>query len=644
MTQSLQTELFSEAELWALPQYDVPEYRPPTVFPRISQAKRIRIDLETQGLDPLRGGYIVGVAIGADNFREYYPIAHKGGPNCEKESVIRWLQDELTNYEGELVGANSNLYDGFYLRKAKVTPARAKWRDVQWAEALLDEYADNYRLNTLAGKYLNRGKLTAGLEDKYGHLVMEHFSEVQPAHAAPYALQDIDLLDVYDKQVPELEKEGLFDLFDLECRLTPMLHYMRDLGVDVDLRRAEQLEKRLRNQYAEACRELDRLAGVSVDPYSSKSLAKAFDTIGISYPLTAKGNPSFKNDWLKRLKHPFADTLNQAREFEKIRGTFVEGYILNGHINGTIHAELHPLRRADEDGVRGTVSGRFSSSNPNLQNIPVRTELGKLIRELFVPQILMRWHSDDYSQMEYRLLVHYAVKSKCDGATVAQQAYVENPDTDFHQMVSDLTGVDRKPAKNLNFGLCYGMGVRKLAASLGLANPDGSPKQEALDIMEKYHAKAPFIKAMYNKASDRAAKQGFVKTILNRRCRFPLYEPMHKNPQEFVEPLPYDEAVKAYGENVKRAGTHKALNRILQGSNADVTKKAMVDIWEGGLLKDGNITVSLTVHDELDGSVDPGERGDKALGQLKELMTEAIPLNVPVLVSAGTGENWGEAH
>ena len=637
--------LIPESERWFLPKLSVEDYKPPTRFPSLQRAKRLSLDLETQGLDPLRGGYIVGVSLKTDDgFDEYYPIRHKGGPNCDAPNVVRWLCTEMYNFRGEVVGANSNLFDAFFLLKEGITAPNARWRDVQWAEALLDEYAESYRLESLGQKYLGEGKKTDALEKIYGEHVKEHFSEIHPAYARPYALADVDLaLRVYEKQIPALAGDELTELFDLECRLTPLLNYMRNLGADVDLDAAEKLERELKQKYQDSCQKMVDILGFQVNPNAPKDLARAFKTLNISYPLTDKGNPSFKNTWLKTVKHPFAALLNEAREYEKIRGTFVEGYILNGHLNGKIHTQIHPLRRADEDGERGTVSGRFSSSDPNLQNIPIRTELGAKVRAMFVPSFLMNWYSADYSQMEYRLLVHYALLSKCQGAAGVQKTYQETPDADFHQMVADLTGLDRKPAKNLNFGLCYGMGIPKLAASLGLVNADGTAKQEALDIMETYHDRAPFIKEMYNKASDRAAKKGFVKTILGRRCRF-LFEPKSAKHGEFYQPLPHDEAVKEYGENLKRAGTHKALNRILQGSNADITKKAMVDIWESGLLKDGNITLSLTVHDELDGSFDPGEAGHQALDKLKQFMIESVPLKVPVQVSVGTGENWKAAH
>lgn len=648
---SEQLFLLPENELWTLPRLSVSGYRAPAHFPNIVSAKRISLDLETQGLDPLRGAYIVGVTIKTDDgFQEYYPTRHKGGPNCDEATVLRWLKDQLQHYTGEIVGANSNLFDAFFLLKAGITANSAKWRDIQWAEALLNEYAENYKLETIAQKYLGEGKTSDALVEKYGENVKQHFAEVHPGDAAPYALVDVDLaLRTYEKQLPALEADELTALFDLECRLTPLLNYMRERGVDVDLDKAQQLERELKVKYQDACLQMSQMFGFQINPNAPKDLARAFTALNIPYPKTEKGNPSFKNTWLKSVKHPFATLLNEAREYEKIRGTFVEGYILNGHLNGRIHTQIHPLRRADEEGVRGTVSGRFSSSDPNLQNIPIRTELGAQIRGMFVPELLMDWYSADYSQMEYRLLVHYALLSKCEGAEGVQKTYIEQPDIDFHQMVADLTGLDRKPAKNLNFGLCYGMGISKLAASLGLVNTDGSPKQEALDIMETYHARAPFIKEIYNKASRQAEKQGYVKTVLGRRCRFNLYEPRFI--KDLPSNLPYagamtlEEAERYYkGVKLSRAGTHKALNRVLQGSNADITKKAMVDIWESGLLKEGNITLTLTVHDELDGSVDSGEVGQKALARLKEFMVNSVPLQVPVLVSAGVGPTWKEAH
>jgi DNA polymerase I-like protein with 3'-5' exonuclease and polymerase domains len=556
---------------------------------------------------------------------------------------MRWLRGELKDFKGELIGANSNLYDCLFLSVRDVH-TKAVYRDVQWAEAILDEFALSYSLEALGKRYVGEGK-RQHLKDLYGENWKSYFSEIHPAHATEYVLTDIDLPpDIWAKQRIELASQGLMELFELESRLTPLLLHMKLRGVPVDIPKAEKLEAQLRQKHANSLKQMKDMIGAEVDPYSGKSIAKAFDSLGITYPRTEKGNPSFKNSWLTVQQHPFAGLLNEAREFEKLRGTFVEGYILNGSISGRIHTSLHPLRRADDEGERGTITGRFSSTNPNLQNIPTRTELGKLIRELFVAEPGMKFYSADFSQMEYRILVHYATLAGCKGAGAAQKAYQEDSSTDFHAMVSALTGLPRKAAKNLNFGLCFGMGIKKLAASLNLIDESGEPLQEALDIMDTYHARAPFIKEIYNLASKRAEQQGFVRTYLGRRCRFNLYEPRYREPGEYNIPLPYEAALSTYGSGIKRSGTHKALNRILQGSNADATKKAMVNIWESGLLKSGAITLGITVHDELDGSVSCGEDGKKAIKQLKEFMTDAIKLNVPVLVSSDTGNNWAEAH
>ena len=313
------------------------------------------------------------------------------------------------------------------------------------------------------------------------------------------------------------------------------------------------------------------------------------------------------------------ELLSTVREYDKIKGTFIEGYILDSNIKGRIHAEFHPLKRADSEGSRGTVSGRFSSTNPNLQNIPVRTELGKLIRELFIPDDGRLWWSKDYSQAEFRFLVHYAVKAKCHGADIAQKMYQDNPDTDFHVMVSELTGLARKPAKNLNFGLVYGMGKAKLARTLGVDDI------AAAEIMEIYHGRAPFIKELFNKAMHKAQSTGFVKTILGRRGRF---NEMEK---------------KFYGEGMQRAHTHKALNCVLQGSCADLVKTAMVNIWEAGIVgKD--LDIYLTVHDELDGSVELGKAGEEKLQEISRIMENSIKLEVPIKVDSGVGDSWAAAH
>ena len=608
-----------------------PDYRVPTRFPQIHAAKRIGIDLETHdpgimegaGSGARRGGYIVGVAISTEGFNEYYPMAHMNGPNCGPEVVLRWLREELTNFKGELVGANSNLYDGDYLQMAGVRPKACQWRDVQWAEALLDEHAHSYALEVLAQNYLDEHKGTAALEALYGKNCVQHIREIHPAHAHEYAIRDAQLpLRILDKQHDRLRRQQLLKLFDLECRLNPFLLYLRDKGVRVDLEAAALLEKKLANLRDEAVRKMNDVAGMEVDFNSNDSIARACDKLNIPYEHTEKGNPSFRKPpsigmdmWIERQKHPLLKHVYTARMYEKQRGTFVEGYILNGHINGRLHCEFHPLRHVSEEGSGGTVSGRFASSNPNLQNIPIRTEIGKEIRALFLPEEGKEWAALDYNQTEFRLLVHVAVAARCHGAEVAQKMYRDDPTTDFHSMVASLTGLPRSSAKNQNFAIVYGQGIDAMAATLGKVDENGHALPEVYAMSSTYHERLPFVKQIYNMTMDTAKRRGYVKTLLGRRARFPKQE---------------------------RDFTYKALNRIIQGGAADLMKKAMLDLWNEGIIQNG-FNASLTVHDELDGSVEPGDAGKKVLDKVKEIMENAIPLHVPVLTSCATGKNWSEA-
>jgi DNA polymerase I-like protein with 3'-5' exonuclease and polymerase domains len=616
---------------------DVPDYTPPTDFPDIWRDPRISLDLECQGLDPRRNnGHIVGVGIRTDNWKgNYYPTAHLNGQNCNKDHVMSWLRDGLKRYKGEIVGANVALFDADFLQCTGIQAPNAKWRDIQWAEPLLDESAFSYGLDALATKYLGMTKQISGMEEKYGLNWKEFMEEVHPAHLQDYTQGDLSLpLAILDKQLVALKSERLLKLYYLECRLAPFLHYMKRTGVRVNLDRAQQLSDEFAVKITELSNKLNELAGAPVNFRPSGSLFAAFDRLGIQYPFTeatekqiakgkTTGNPSCTGDWLKTQAHPFCALLREIHEYDKIKGTFIDGYILNSHVNGRIHCNFNPLKRADEDGNRGTVSGRFSSTDPNLQNIPVRTELGKLIRALFLPEVGMDFFSRDYSQIEYRLLVHFAVTTHCKEAEVAQKMYIDDPTTDFHAMVAELTGLDRKPAKNLNFGLVYGMGKEKLARTLGVS------AEEADRIMTIYHSRAPFIKDLFNKAMNKAQDKGYITTLLKRRARF---NEMEKMPEW-------------RGTGQQRARTHKSLNCILQGSAADMMKKAMVDIWESGLIHEGGpLQVHMTVHDELDGSVAPGVEGDIYLDALNNMMEIAIPLVVPVKCDGSIGKNWAEAH
>jgi len=270
------------------------------------------------------------------------------------------------------------------------------------------------------------------------------------------------------------------------------------------------------------------------------------------------------------------------------------------------------------------VTGRFSYSNPNLQRIPARNKkIGPMIRSLFLPEEGCQWGAFDYSQQEPRIVVHYAYLSELKGVSDIVDAYRKG-DADFHQAVADMADIDRKQAKTINLGLMYGMGKNKLKAELGLLD------EQAEKLIAQYKERAPFVNDLIHAVSKRAQERGRIRTIGGRACHFDLWEPatfgVHK-------PLPHTEARLEYGPGIKRAFTYKALNKLIQGSAADMTKIAMVKLYKEGIIP------MIQIHDELDVSVESPEQAEKIIN----IMESAVELVVPNKVDYEKGPNWGEA-
>jgi DNA polymerase I len=355
---------------------------------------------------------------------------------------------------------------------------------------------------------------------------------------------------------------------------------------------------------------------------SDRLLAKIFAHLGLEFPRTPKTDaPSFTKAWLEYHPHPVTDLIRKVRHPNKLCETFIKGFILEGHVNNRIYTNFNQLR----SDAFGTVSGRLSSSQPNLQQIPVRSSEGKMIRSIFIPEENQRWFQNDWSQVEYRLIVNDAASRKLPGAQAAADQYSNDEQADFHQIIADMTGLPRDAAKTVNFGIAYGEGVNKLCLSLGLSREKG----EAL--LNEYHRRAPFIKQLSNGYMQLAARTGEIETLLGRIRRFNMWEIRRG-----------DEVIyfRARRRGSRRAFTHAALNARIQGSAADIMKLAMVNIWESGIC-DVLGAPHLTVHDELDGSYRDDKAGREALRELKHLMENVVKLTVPLRVDAATGANWG---
>ena len=591
--------------------------------------KEIAIDLETNDPDlkelgsgnVVGKGHIAGIAVAVEGWSGYFPIHHESGGNMDKKLVLSWLQD-IFNQEDTTFIFHNAMYDICWLRSSGLT-IRGKIVDTMIAASLIDENRLSYQLNTLARHYVGMGKdesiLNAAAKE-YGVNAKKDLWRLPAMFVGQYAERDAEsTLKLWKRLETELYQEELWDIFNLETKLFPCLVKMRFKGVRVDLEKAELIKKNLINREQKLINKIKALTGVDVEIMAARSIAKAFDKLKLPYDRTEKSKePSFTKNFLQNHPHELPKAIAEAREINKAHSTFIDS-ITKHEVNGRIHADINQIR--SDSG--GTVTGRFSMSNPNLQQIPARhPELGPMIRSIFIPEENTKWGSFDYSQQEPRILVHYAKLQNLTGVDEIVDAYNQG-DADFHQVVADMAGIERKQAKTINLGLMYGMGKNKLMAELGLM------KESAEKLIKQYHTKAPFVKQLMDNVSRKANDRGKIRTLLGRACHFDLWQPVQFG---VYKPLPLEQARKEYDEPLKRAFTYKALNKLIQGSAADMTKKSMVALYENGIIP------HIQIHDEVDISVESPEKAEEIIS----IMESAVELKVPNKVDYEQGENWGD--
>jgi DNA polymerase I-like protein with 3'-5' exonuclease and polymerase domains len=609
------------------------EWVPPASFPDLSAATEIAIDLETcdphmESMGPgwpRKDGFIVGYAVAVDGWKGYFPIAHQGGGNLDERIVNRWMKKVLELPCDKIM--HNAAYDLGWLRASGFTVNGTVY-DTMLAAPLIDENRFSYALNSLGFDYLKEVKSEQGLKDAasdFGVHAKKELWKLPAMYVGEYAEQDAALtLKLWHHLKALLRKEEVESIFTLETELLPVLINLTFQGIRFNRDRCEQLIADFKRKEAEHIKQIKALSGEKVDIWAAASIAKAFDKLGILYPKTATGLPSFTKTFLDGHDHEIAKLIIEAREFNKTHGTFLEPYMNHSAADGRIHPHINQMR--SEDG--GTVTGRLSMNNPNLQQVPARHEIiGPMVRSLFLPEEGQLWAANDFSSQEPRLLVHYATLLDLPGAERMAEAYRSNPDTDFHQMVADMAGIQRKAAKTIGLGLMYGMGKQKLANSLDL------PLDEAGELIQSFHMNVPFLKGTVNavmKRIEHPASNGSIRTLLGRKCRFPLWEPVEYG---INKALPREQAVVEYGPRIKRAMTYKGLNRLIQGSAADQTKAAMVALNKAGF------RLLLQVHDEIAVSVENKEQAQEAA----RIMAEAVSLEVPSRVDVEVGPSWGEA-
>jgi DNA polymerase I-like protein with 3'-5' exonuclease and polymerase domains len=609
------------------------EWVPPAHFPDLSDAKEIAVDLETcdphmESMGPgwpRRDGYIVGYAVAVDGWSGYFPVAHAGGGNLDKGIVERWIRKVLATSADKVM--HNAAYDAGWLAASGFT-VNGKLIDTMLAAPLLDENRFSYSLNALGFDYLKEVKSEQGLKEAAGDFGVHAKKELWklPAmYVGEYAEQDAALtLKLWQTFKPLLIREEVQHIFDIETELLPILINMTLRGLRFDRDKAERVIVEYKDREEKLIKNIRQTCGSSVDIWAAASIAVGFDKLKVPYPKTNTGLPSFTRSFLESCDHPVAKMIVEARELNKTHGTFLQPYLDFSKYDGRLHPHINQLR-SDEG---GTVTGRLSMAQPNAQQVPARHEIiGPLVRSLFLPEEGQLWASCDFSSQEPRLVVHYASLLELPGAAKMVEAYHEDPNTDFHQMVADMAGVKRKQAKSIGLGILYGLGKNKLAASLDM------DMDEATELLEVFHRKVPYLKGMMNAVMqriDHPASGGAIRTLLGRKCRFSLWEPREWGVNK---PLPYEQAVIEYGRQVKRAYTYKGLNRLIQGSAADQTKAAMIALHKAGF------HLLLQVHDEVALSVRNAEEAREAAN----IMETAVKLEVPSKVDVEIGKSWGEA-
>ena len=630
-------------------------------------------NLKTKGLGAIRGdGFICGVAIATGKDTVYFPLNHTDIDKDSIDIVKFWnaLNDKLFQNEKITKVFHNAMYDVCWIRAVTGKMLKGRIVDTMIAASVLNENEMRYSLDSLSKKYLQDSKYKHDLQQKTlewsGGMVKDPMSNMHKLPSSvvkEYAKQDVNLTlklwDLFNKKLDEVlytnpetkDKKTCRKIFELETKLFPCLVDMKFKGVKIDVQKATNFGKHLQKRITQIIKAIEKRTTVKVDIWAAASIKQLLNNQNITdYKKTPKsGMPQLPKDYLKTHDNKCLRMIAKAREYDKAVNTFINGLLEYVH-EGRIHADINQIR--SDSG--GTVTGRFSMSNPNLQQIPAKGYIGKKMREMFLPEENCNWASFDYSQQEPRIVVHYAIKIGLPKTEELQEEF-NKQDADFHQIVADMAKISRTQAKTINLGLFYGMGKIKLQKELGL------DKDKAKELFSDYHKKVPFVKQLSQELINFSKENRLLYTLHDRFCRFDKYETTDRkwNPKkgkfDEVDLLTKEEAYKEFeieyrkvakdckGRNLTDkeweyfhnyytpAFTYKALNRLIQGSAADMTKKAMVDLYEKGIVP------HIQIHDELCISVD----NDYTTNIIQNVMETTIPLEISNKVNCKKGENWG---
>jgi DNA polymerase I-like protein with 3'-5' exonuclease and polymerase domains len=625
-------------------------------------------NLKTKGSGAIRkDGFICGIAVATKNDLAYFPLRHSDTDIDYQRINKIWeiLNNKIFQNDKITKVFHNAMYDVCWIRAVTGKMIKGRIVDTMIAASVIDENRFKYSLDALSKDYLNEEKYKYDLQQKTmewsGGTVKDPMTNMHKLPASivkEYAKQDVNLTyklwNLFDKKIDEVlytkddgEQKTCRKIFELETKLFLCLVDMKFKGVRIDRSKAVLFGRHLKKRRDQIINAIQSKTSIRVDIWAAASIKKLLDHLHIKdYKVTPKSKmPQLPKDYLRTHNNKCLRMIAKAREYDKAVNTFIDGLLEYVH-EDRIHADINQIR----SDTGGTVTGRFSMSNPNLQQIPAKGYIGSKMRELFIPEEGHKWGSFDYSQQEPRIVVHYAIKLGLPGTESLKEQF-DKDDADFHQIVADMANISRKQAKTINLGLFYGMGKIKLQKELGL------DQRQAKELFNEYHGRVPFVKQLSQELIAFAKENKLLFTLYDRFCRFDRWETTNKewNPEinRFNEVPLYTkeqamEAFKAemldkYKENKIDANymdyferyytpafTYKALNRLIQGSAADMTKKAMVDLYDKGIIP------HIQIHDELCFSTT-----DHEAELIKSTMENAIPLKVKNKVDFEYGLNWG---
>jgi len=626
-------------------------------------------NLKTKGLGAIRNdGFICGIAIATGKDTSYFPLHHSDTELTMGKKLKIWkvLNEKIFQNEKITKIFHNAMYDVCWIRAVTGSMIKGRIVDTMIAASVIDENRFRYSLDALSKDYIGDSKYKYDLQQKTlewsGGMVKDPMSNMHKLPSSivkDYAKQDVDLTfklwNLFDKKLDEVlytkengEQKTCRKIFELETKLFPCLVDMKFKGVKIDVQKAKKFGDHLKKRRDQIVTAIRKRTTKKIDIWAASSIKILLDHLDIKdYKVTPKSKmPQLPKDYLKTHKNKCLRMIAKAREYDKAANTFVDGLLDYVH-NDRIHADINQIR-SDQG---GTVTGRFSMSNPNLQQIPARGFMGKKMREMFLPEEGHEWTSLDYSQQEPRIVVHYAIKLGLPGTEELHKEF-DKEDADFHQIVADMAKISRIQAKTINLGLFYGMGKLKLQKELGL------DRLNAKKLFDEYHNKVPFVRQLSQDLIQFAKDNRLLFTLHDRFCRFNKWETTDRewNPEtnrfnevplyteeearqafkaEIIEKYKENKVDKNYMDHFEKyytpAFTYKALNRLIQGSAADMTKKAMVDLYERGIIP------HIQIHDELCLSV----KSEEDTKTVKEIMENAILLEIKNKVNYKKGKNWG---